>query len=272
MAASALAFSAMSALVKHAEDTLPTAEIVCVRAAITLVLSYLMLRRAALVPWGSPSRRTQLVLRGTLGFLALACYYWTLGRLPLAEATTVHNTTPIWTALLALFLLREALGRGTVAALVLGLAGVLLVARPDAGGLQLDTAGLVVALAGAVFSSFAYVTVRRLAATEHPLVIVFYFPLIALPASLAWAIPQWVTPTPRDALVLLGIGVTTQIGQVCLTYGLAREPAARAMAVGYLQVVFAVLWGALAFSELPPLTTLAGAALIIGGTALASRR
>lgn len=280
MAASALAFSAMSALVKQAEHGLPTAEIVCARAAITLVLSYAMVRRAGraggpnpgLSPWGTPARRPSLVLRGALGFLALACYYWTLGRLPLAEATTVHNTAPIWTAILAWLLLRETLGRATVAALALGLAGVVLVARPDVGGLRLDGAGLGVALAGAVGSALAYVTVRRLAVTEHPLVIVFYFPMVALPASLVWAVPQWTAPSPVEWLLLAGIGVATQIGQVCLTYGLSREPAARAMAVGYLQVVFAVGWGVLWFAEVPPWTTLVGAAMIIGGTTLATAR
>jgi len=262
MVASAFSFSVMSALVKAAEVTLPTAEIVLARAAITLVLSFAMVSRAGVSRWGT--RRGSLVLRGTFGFLALAGYYWTLGRLPLAEASTMHHTAPIWTAILAGLVLREPLGRGTVVALVLGMAGVVLVARPTS--FVLDGGGFAISLAAAVCSAAAYVTVRRLAATEHPLVIVFYFPLVAFPASLAWAAPQWVMPTAREGLLLLGVGVTTQIGQVCLTYGLSREPAARAMSIGYLQVAFAVLWGAIAFGELPPWTTAAGAALIVVGT------
>lgn len=270
MVASAAAFSVMSALVKEAETGLPTAEIVCARAAITLVLSYVMVRRAGVRPSGT--KNAALLLRGTLGFLALACYYWTLGRLPLAEATTVHHTAPIWTAILAWLVLRESLGGTTAVALALGMAGVTLVARPGAGGLDMDATGLAIALCGAMCSAAAYVTVRRLATTEHPLVIVMVFPLVALPASLVWAVPQWKTPDAREWLLLAAIGVTTQIGQVCLTYGLSREPAAKAMAVGYLQVVFAVAIGAAIFSETPPWTTLAGAGLIIGGTAIASRR
>ncbi len=269
MVASALAFSTMSVLVKAAGSHLPTSQLVCARAAITLVLSLLMVRRAHVVPMLG-TQRGKLVLRGVFGFLALACYYWTLGRLPLAEASTVHHTAPIWTALLAWLVLREPLGRGTALALVAGMAGVLMVARP--GPTHFDALGVTIALAGAVCSAAAYVTVRRLAETEHPLVIVLYFTLVAFPASLVWAIPEWVAPTPTEWLMLLGIGVTTQIGQVCLTYGLAREPAARAMAVGYLQVVFAVLWGLALFSETPLWTTIAGAALIIGGTTLAARR
>jgi drug/metabolite transporter (DMT)-like permease len=267
MVAAAFAFSAMSVLVKSAPG-LPTSQLVCARAAITLVLSLIMVRRNGVPFLGT--RRGALVLRGVLGFLALAAYYWTLARLPLAEATTVHHTAPIWTALLAWLALREPLGRGTAPALILGMAGVVLVARPTS--LSFDTLGIAIALAGAMCSAAAYVTVRRLSRTEHPLVIVLYFALVAFPASLLWAIPEWVTPTPTEWLILLGIGVTTQIGQVCLTYGLSREPAARAMAVGYLQVAFAVLWGLALFDEVPLWTTVAGAALIVGGTAVASRR
>jgi drug/metabolite transporter (DMT)-like permease len=270
MVASAFAFSVMSALVKEAEVGLPTAEIVCARAAITLVLSIVMVRRAGV--WPSGTKNGALLLRGMLGFTALACYYWTLGRLPLAEATTVHHTAPIWTAILAWLVLRESLGGATAIALACGMGGVVLVARPGASGIDMDAAGLGVALCGAVSSAAAYVTVRRLAVTEHPLVIVAVFPLVAFPASLVWAVPQWVTPDAREWLLLAAVGVTTQIGQVCLTYGLSREPAAKAMAVGYLQVVFAVVIGAVVFSEMPRWTTIAGAALIIGGTAIAARR
>jgi len=270
MVASAAAFSVMSALVKEAEVGLPTAEIVCARAAITLVISWVMVRRAGVKPSGT--KNGALLLRGMLGFFALACYYWTLGRLPLAEATTVHHTAPIWTAILAWLVLRESLGGATAVALACGMGGVVLVARPGAGGLEMDSTGLAVAIAGAMSSAAAYVTVRRLAATEHPLIIVFVFPLVALPASLVWAVPQWVTPDAREWALLVAIGVATQVGQVCLTYGLSREPAARAMAVGYLQVVFAVAIGAAIFAEVPPWTTLAGAGLIIGGTAIAARK
>lgn len=269
MVGSAAAFSLMSALVKLASRTVPTAEIVLARAVVTLALSWLMVRRIGRSPWGQDRRR--LAMRGAFGFTALACYYWTLGRLPLAEATTVHNTAPIWSALLAWWLLRERVARSTAFGLALGLAGVVLVARPWSAGRPeglAESLAVLVALAAALTSAAAYVTVRHLARTEHPLVIVFYFPLVALPASLVWALPGWVTPTWSDALVLLGVGVTTQIGQVCLTYGLANAPTARAMAVGYLQVAFAVGWGLLAFDETPGLTTILGALAVVGGTAV----
>lgn len=264
MAASALFFSGMSALVKIAGSRLPPQEIVLVRVVMTLGLSWWMVRRAGLSPWGT--RRAALVLRGLLGFSALSCYYWTLTRMPLAEATTIHHMAPLFTALGAWMLLGERAGLAAIVAIVLGLAGVALVARP--GGGELDPVAVAVALAGALASGAAYVTVRTLSRHEDPLVIVFYFPLVALPLAIPWSLPVWLWPTPREWLVLAGVGVLTQAAQVCLTRGLSLEKAGRASAVGYLQVALAVLWGMLFFAETPVLTTLAGAVLIVGGTVL----
>jgi drug/metabolite transporter (DMT)-like permease len=268
MAASALLFSAMSALVKLAGHRLPAPEIVLVRVVITLILSWVMVRRAGLSPWGT--HRAALALRGLLGFLALSCYYWTLTRLPLADSTTIQQMAPLFTAIGAWLILRERIGPAAGVAIVLGLAGVALVAHPAglAGKQDLDLAGTAVALGGALSSGLAYVTVRQLSQKEDPLVIVFYFPLVALPLSIPWALPHAVWPTAREWLILVGIGVTTQGAQVCLTRGLALERAGRASAIGYLQVAFAMLWGAVFFHELPGWSTLAGAGLIVGGTAL----
>src|SRR2546430_1815248 len=105
MALSAFAFSVMAMLVKIASETLPTGEIVLARAAVTLVLSYALLRHAGISPWGT--QRAKLVVRGLIGFTALGCYYVSLARLPLADATTLQNTTPLVTALLAWWLLHE---------------------------------------------------------------------------------------------------------------------------------------------------------------------
>src|SRR5260221_11398501 len=114
MAISALGFSAMAMLVKLASPRLPTGEIVLVRAVVTLALSYLMVRRERLSPWGH--QRGSLVLRGVFGFGGLAGYYIALGRLPLADATTIQNVTPLITAVLAWWLLDEVVGWSTAIA------------------------------------------------------------------------------------------------------------------------------------------------------------
>jgi len=267
MAGSAFGFSLMSLLVKIASATLPTGELVLARAVVTIVVSYAMLRRANLPMWGT--RRGLLATRGVLGFFGLTCYYAALAHLPLADATTLQNTTPLITGLLAWWILREPLGRTAAIALALGITGVLIVVRPT--GSHLDPVGLMFSFGAIATSSFAYVSVRELSRTEHPLVIVFYFPLISLPLSIPWAVADWVTPAPTEWLLLLGIGLATRFGQVLLTMGLAAERAGRAMSVGYLQIVFAMVWQTVLFDAPPSWTSIGGAALIIVGTLAVAR-
>ena len=267
MAASAFGFSVMGVLVKLASPRLPIGEIVFARAVITLGISLAMVRRAGLSPWAGP--RMSLVLRGLLGFGGLTGYYVALDRLPLADATVLQNATPLLTGGLAWWLLDEPIGWPTGVAIACGVAGVALIARPSADGL--DPTGVVAALGGVSCSSVAYVTVRRLSRTVHPLVIVLYFPLIATPLALPWMLASFVMPGPVDLVLLVALGVATQVGQVFLTMGLAVERAGRATTINYLQVAFAMVWQLAVFGDLPTGWTMAGASLILGGTLLVSQ-
>jgi drug/metabolite transporter (DMT)-like permease len=267
MANGAFWFAVMSLLVKVAGQRIPPMQIVLARAIVSLVLSYLLLQNAGLPMWGT--QRRLLVLRGVLGFAALACFYYGLVHLPLAEATVIQYTSPVFTALLAAWLLRERLGIGDGACVAASLAGVLLIARPEflfGGTAGFDSRTVAIALAGAMFSAGAYVTVRRLGSAEDPLVIVFYFPLVTVPATIPFVIPVAVWPRGWEWVVLLGVGVSTQIAQLSITRGLQLLPAARASAVGYLQIIFAAVWGVIVFGEIPDRWTYAGAGLIILST------
>jgi len=272
MAYGAFWFSVMSLLVKAAGARLPTIEVVLVRAVVTLVLSVALLRRARVPPWGT--RRRRLALRGLLGFGGLVCFYYGLTHLPIADATVLQYTNPVFTALLAAVALKERLTRRELAATLASFAGVVLVARPfGLGGATtaLPLVPVLVALLGATFSAAAYVTVRSMGRAEHPLVVVFYFPLVSVPLALPAVIPVWVWPTPVEWALLVAVGVATQIAQVYLTRGLQLEPAGRATAVAYLQVLFAALWGVLFFGEVPGPWTLAGALLVVAGTLALAR-
>lgn len=267
MLASAFFFSVMSLQVKAAGRGLPSQEIVLARGVVTLVLSYWLVRRAGVPIWGN--RRWILILRGVLGFAALSCFYFALTRLPIAEATVLHYTNPLWTVLLAALLLREGLSGWVIGPILLSFAGVVLVARPEflfgEAAAGIDPVGVGAALIGALLSAGAYVTVREASKTEHHLVIVFYFPLITVPATLPF-IGGFEWPNGWELLLLLGVGVSTQIAQIFLTKGLGREPAGRAMAVGYSQILFVTIWGMIFFGEYLDLWGAAGSMLVIVGT------
>lgn len=264
IAVAALCFSVMSVLVKQAGKELPVEMLVLARGVVTLVISYLLVRRRGLSPWGHDKPR--LLLRGLLGLGGLGSFFYAITSLPLADVTVIHYLNPVITALLAGLLLREAIGIRLLLALSMGMCGVVLVARPSwlfGVASNLSPLGIGAALSGAVFSACAYVTVRRLTRTDDPLVIVFYFPLVAVPATLPFAVMAWRSPSALGWLLMLGIGVVTQIAQVLLTKGLALLPAGRGTTIGYIQIVFASMWGALLFGEPITLQTAAGALLVL---------
>lgn len=271
---SALAFSVMSAMVKLAGSRIPSPEIAIFRGAITLVLSGIALRRAGLSPWGKDTR--WLLVRGLLGCVGLHCYYYALTSLPLAEATVIQFLNPVLVAALAPFTLGEKPGPRDVLGTLAGFAGVLLIARPATlfggaeGDVALSSTGVIVGLFGALVSALVYLVVRKLK-DEDARVVVFQLPLLVIPLTLPLAWPVWTWPTPLEWLVLLAVGVATQIGQVKMTEALQQETAARATAVSFAQVAFAMAFSVLLFREIPTLTTWAGAALVFVGTLLVAR-
>ena len=273
MVVSAFSFSLMGLCVKEVGSRIPAAEVVLARSVLSIGLSWWLLQRARVSPWGQ--RKGLLIWRGAVGSGALLCVYSAIASLPLASATVLQYLYPTFTALLAWLRLGEHLNPRVWVGMGLGWLGVVLVAQPAAllGGSQgLPITAVVVAIAGALLTSLAYVSVRSLANTEHPLVVVFYFPLVAFPLSLPLVLMHPVMPQPIEWLWLVGVELFTQVGQVYLTRGLMALPAARATAISYVQVVFAGLLGWLVFGEAINGWTVGGAGLVLVATLLSLSR
>jgi len=265
-------FSLMGLFVKLAGRRLGSMEIVFARSVITLGLSWWSLWRLGVGPFGN--NRPLLFVRGTLGATALVFYFYSIVHLPLGEATLIQYTNPVFATLLAAVILKEQLHVPEILCLVASLLGVLFVAHPPPlFGTDAPPPNwwyIASAVIGAACSGAAYTLVRKMRGTEHPLVIVGYLPLLSVPMSLPFAIRSWIWPNAAEWLLLIGVGVTTQLAQIAMTHGLQLERTARATTAGYLQVAFAVLWGAVFLGELPDGWTLAGAVTIIGSTLVLS--
>lgn len=267
MVVGSLFFSVMSVFAKLAGERLPTMELVLARVVVTLAMSWWALKSLGIDPWGNNKR--MLIWRGLAGFGGLSCYFYAITHLPLADATVIQFCNPMIAALIAVFALHEPLRLIDLAATALSMVGVVLVAQPTflfTVGAPLDPLAVVIGVFGAIFSAIAYVIIRRLGATEHHLVVVFYFPLITGPASLPiLAVEGLVMPHGWEWLLLLGIGVTAQLGQIEITKGYKLETAGRASSVTYLQIVLAYTWGVLIFSEYPNALSVVGAVLVVLG-------
>lgn len=260
-------FSVMSVLVKIAGRRLPSMELVFFRGLLTLAMSYAIVKRAGIQPVLGVNRRL-LLQRGVLGAAALACFLFSLTHLPLGEATLIQYMNPIFAIMVAHWWFGERMGRGEWIALGASLVGVLLITRPAllfggaASGIHPGHA--LIALMGAAFSGSAYATIRRMP-DERPEVVVLYLPLMSVPMSLPFIAANWHAPTWEEWLLLVGIGIATQLAQTSMTRGLQIEKTARATMVGYVQIIFAGAWGAVLFGEAITWWTVTGAAIVLTG-------
>lgn len=273
MVIAALAFSAMNALVKAVSAELPTMEIVFARTVFMGVATLWMLRRAGVSPRGNHT--WLLFARGAVGATALSLLYFALGRIPLGDATTIHYTAPVWTALSAAYVLRERIGKWVAGGTAVSLLGVVLIMQPRFlfGGGGLDGLAVGAAVGASVLAGGVYTIVRKLRETDHPLVIVLSLAWVGALGSLPFALlGGWSLPSADAWLLLLGIGLSTQVGQVYLTKSLHLLPAGQATAIGYVQIVFAFALGVVVFGTVPNAWSLLGAGLVLLAVLLLARR
>ena len=265
MIISALGFSVMGLLVKLASlRGFPVFEIIAARAGVSLILSCWDIKRSQVSAFGY--NKKILFLRGFLGFVALLAVYTSLTLLPLAEATIIQYLHPLFTAILAWHFLNEAISKETVLCLLLAILGLLIIAQPRSLGAQeITTTAVLIALFGAAMSGGAYTTIRYLSRTEHPSVIILYFPLICLPSTIILGWQDFIVPVGSDWMILFLIGVFTQIGQIGLTRGIALLAAGKAVAISYIQVVFAAILGITVLGETLSLSTVVGSAFVVSG-------
>ncbi len=264
---SALAFSLMTVCVKNLQGRIPVAELVFIRALISLIITRFMLYKKQISPWGN--NRKVLLARGIFGTGALFCIFKAIELLPLASATIIQYTYPTFASIAAWLFLKEKLNKRIIIALIIGLIGIFFVVQPSwfiKNGIELPFNAICIAICGALLTALAYVCVRKLSINDHPLVIIHYFPLISLPLTIPSLINTAVLPIGNEWIWLIGIGLFTQVGQIGITNGLRLLPAAKASAINYTQVLFASIWGIIIFSEPLNPYILLGAILILAST------
>jgi drug/metabolite transporter (DMT)-like permease len=181
--------------------------------------------------------------------------------LPLAEATTLNFTVPIWAVLLSIVLLKEKVGIWRWSAVALGFIGIVVIAQPGSGHFPLY--GALVGLGAAFMIALISIQIADLNRTDKPLTIVFYFALFSAPLT-AIALPFVMTShDSTEWLLLAGIGVTGLVGQLLLTAALRFGPVASVIVMDYSALFWATLYGWLLFNMLPPASTWFGAPLIV---------
>ena len=197
---------------------------------------------------------------------ALFLFFLTVKHMPLASATTIQYISPVFTVLLATQMMREKVRPIQWALFVVAFIGVMMIKGFDD---RVSFFYLTIGIVSALISGLAYNAIRKCRLTDHPLVVVLYFPLIATPImGLACLTFGWVTPSGIQWPLLLIMGVFTQIAQLYMTKALHADHSSRIMPFKYFGVIYAIGIGFFFFGERLPFLSILGIGLVLLGVIL----
>ncbi len=256
---STLAFFLANVFVKQVAH-IPAMETVFFRCLVASAFCVYGLRREKGGLVGE--NHTILLLRGIFGTTALYCFFLTLQQMPLASAQTIQYLSPIFTATIAIFVLKEGVRAPQWLFYAIAFSGVLLIERFDN---RISPFYLAVGILSAFCSGVAYNLVRSLRGKEHPLTVVLHFQLVGLFVGAVSLFFQWETPHGMDWLYLFLVGVFSQLGQIFLTNALQSERIAGVAIINYTGLIYALTLGWFIFGETQSIISLAGMLLVVIG-------
>jgi drug/metabolite transporter (DMT)-like permease len=245
MSAAATAFALMIVLVRHLTQIFDPLEVVFFRNVFGLL---------AMLPWltsqGIGVLRTQHlglhVIRAVIGIAAMVLWFTTLSLMPLAEATALSFTAPIFTSILATVFLGEVMRARRWTAIGVGFLGALIILRP--GVEALDPIALLAVFTAGVWAT-STILVKVMARTESAGAIVTYLTLFLTPISLVPALLVWQTPTLGELALCVALGFAGSLGHICMTRALAATEATLVMPFDYLRLPLVALVAYFAFGE-----------------------
>lgn len=259
MILSVVAFSFMNTVVKYLND-FSAYQIVFFRSIGTLFFTLPLLLKNKIPILGN--KKKWLLLRGVAGVISLTCFFQSLNYLALGTAVSLRYTSPIFAAILAFVFLKEKIKPIQWLLFLVAFSGVLVI--KGFGG-DVNSIGLVFILLSAIFLGVIFVLIRKIGNSEHPLVIINYFMVMAFVFGGVMSINHWKSPDVIELLLFLSLGVFGYVGQLYLTKALQSHETNVIAPLKYLEVVFMIAIGASWFEEVYNLWTLLGIVLIMFG-------
>lgn len=226
--------------------------------ALVLLVWLIARRRVDLLRTARPWIHFRRAMIGTGGmFLTLGV----VQIIPLAEATVLGFTAPVFAVILSAILLKEHVGPWRWTAVVMGLVGILVIAGPNRG--HVPILGLAVGIGAAFAVALVSIQLRDLGRTEQPLTVVLYFSAMSLPALAPFLVFTGISHDATGWLILAGIGLSGLFAQILMTATLRFGVVSSVIVMDYSQLGWATLWGWLVFGQLPPAATWLGAPIVI---------
>jgi len=265
---SCAAATVMTVGVRELSATIQSMETAFARSAVGLVVIAPFVVTAGVRTLRS--RRWPLHLfRGLLGVGAVNLGFYALSKLPLATATVLFFTAPLFVTVFAGPLLGETIGWRRWCATAVGFLGTAVVVRPGTAGFDPD---MLVPIASSVVFALILIVGKRLSTTETPVTMMAYASAVAALGTLPPALLVWVPPSPSELLLMLLVGVFGTARTYFDIRGYAAGEASFVAPFQYTRILFVALAAYLVFAELPSATDGLGAAIIISATLYTAHR
>ncbi|WP_299527532.1 DMT family transporter [uncultured Lutibacter sp.] len=262
MLISTLAFACMNVTVKYLENV-NAFQIVFFRSASSLFFTFGFLLKEGIPILGN--NKKLLIIRGLVGVTSMTLFFMSIKYLSVGTAVSLRYLAPIFAGIFAVIFMKEKIWPLQWLFFVLAFLGVLILKGFDS---QLNTFGLILVLIASITSGLVYIIISKIGKSEHPVVVVNYFMVIATLVGGVLSIKNWVNPEGVEWLLLLSLGVFGYYGQLNMTKAFQTGKTNQVAPVKYVEVIFTVLFGLFLFNEVYSFWSLLGIAMIIGSLVL----
>lgn len=268
MAATGLCFVGVTAGVKLVGSRIPAVESAFLRYLLGLVFLIPMAGQLRAARIDRPLLRL-FIIRGLFQATAVGFWFFAMTRITMAEVTAMNYLQPVYVTIGAALFLGEPIALRRLLAVLMGLAGMLIILRP--GIRPLDPGHLAMLVTSVLFAG-SYLIAKRLTGRATPAVIVAMMSLVVTVALMPVALRVWVTPTPGELALLFLVAACATAGHYTMTLAFRAAPMAVTQPVTFLQLVWSALVGAVFFAEPIDGWVVLGGGLIMGAVTFIALR
>lgn len=254
---------------REATRELAVFQVMEMRSLLGLCMLYPLIRAAGGLAMMKTCRWRDHAARNVVHYAAQYAWFAALTLIPLAQVVAIEFTMPLWTALLAAAFLGERISGWKALALLLGLAGVAIIVRPDGSGLS---AGQAIAMAAAVGFAISVTMVKSLTRSDSALVIIFWMLVAQSLLGLAPALAVWRWPSTGAWGWVAVVAFCGTFSHYCMARAMAHADASVVVPMDFLRVPLMAMVGWLVYAERVDLFTVLGTVLILTGNLLNIRR
>ncbi|XVE72441.1 hypothetical protein DITRI_Ditri11bG0039700 [Diplodiscus trichospermus] len=226
-------------------QSIPLLETAFTRCTVSLILSYLWLRRSGQPIFGATYPRNLLVLRALVGYVSLLSFIYCIQRIPLSQGIVLNFTTPIMASIMARIILHEKLKIAEMGGLACSFFGVLFIFQQmlttqgtENGNLKLRKQAVLIGLFSSITGGISYCLIKAAAkASDQPVLTVFSFGILASPAAAicTFAFEEFVLPSFYSLSLMIALGILSFLAEVFLTRGLQLEKISKVENVQFIE-------------------------------------